>query len=290
MTKNWVNTTLRIDVYEDLFDNEDKIKETTHDFAITSDGVMNGCIGAIDGWLVCILCPTLSEVNNPGKYFTRKGFYALNVQVICDKHKRILWRSIGQIGSIHDSRAFNITKLATHLKKNVESFIKSQLYFVGDSAYALRPFLLTPYDNATPGSKEDAFNYSLSRNRIYIECVFGEINKRFGIFWKPLEGGLERHVNTIDAALKLHNYIVEYRLAHSDITSSTNEDEQLSMDRRTFCINNPGEINGMVVEEVLLQNALGRRSNEDRQLREDATKIRDDIRDSLWNKGLRRPN
>ena len=115
-------------------------------------------------------------------------------------------------------------------------------------------------------------------------------SKRFGIFWKPLEGGLERHVNTIDAALKLHNYIVEYRLAHSDITSSTNEDEQLSMDRHTFCINNPGEINGMVIEEVLLQNALGRRSNEDRQLREDATKIRDDIRDSLWNKGLRRPN
>ena len=91
VTKNWVNTTLRIDVYEDFFVNEDKINQTTHDFAITSDGVMNGCMGAIDGWLVCILCPTLSEVNNPGKYFTRKGFYALNVQVICDKHKRILW-------------------------------------------------------------------------------------------------------------------------------------------------------------------------------------------------------
>ncbi len=253
-------------------------------------------MGALDGWLVCILCPSLREVNNPGKYFTRKGFYALNVQVLCDKHKRILWRSIGQIGSIHDSRAFNISKLATYLKKNAERFIQSKLFFVGDSAYALRPFLLTPYDNTAPGSKEDTFNYFLSRNRIYIECVFGEINRRFGIFWKPLEGTLERHLQTIDTALKLHNFIVNYRISslsnnnESDAHECSSQELLLDIEQRTFARDNPGKINGMVMEEELLQNARGRRTNEDRRLREEGSKIRDTIRDSLWNAGLRRPH
>ena len=290
VTKHWINATIDIDIYDDVFADDTRIKDITHEFALTSDGTMNGCLGSIDGWLVAILCPTLAEVNNPGKYFSRKGFYAINVQVICDKNKRILWRSIGQIGSIHDSRAFNISKLATYLKNNVDTFIRSKLYFVGDSAYALRPYLLTPYDNATPLSKQDTFNYFLSRNRIYVECVFGEINRRFGIFWKPLEGKLDRHISTIDAGLKLHNYIVEYRLAHTDDNIDFEEDTELQNTRRTFNINNPGEMTGMVTEEALLQNTRGRKTTEDRLLREKGCSIRDTIRDSLWNAGLRRPN
>ena len=214
VTKNWINTSLVIDVYGDVLNNSARIEKITRDFAVSSDGILKGCIGSIDGWLVCILAPTLHEVRNPGKYYARKRFYALNVQVLCDKQKRVIWRSIGQLGSIHDSRAFQITQLATYLKSCFTSLMECGLYFMGDSAYALRPYLMTPYDNAMPNSKEDTYNYFLSRNRIYIECVFGEVARRWGIFWKPLQGSLGRHVNTIDAGLKLHNYIVNYRLSH----------------------------------------------------------------------------
>ena len=63
------------------------------------------------------------------------------------------------------------------------------LYLVGDSAYSLRSFLLCPYDNAASGSIEDNFNFYLSSQRIYVECAFGEVDRRFGIFgalWKDL--------------------------------------------------------------------------------------------------------
>ena len=179
VTKNWINKTLVIDVYGDVLNNSARIESITRDFAVSSDGILKGCIGCIDGWLVSIIAPTLKEVKNPGKYYARKGFYALNVQVICDKQKRAIWRSIGQMGSIHDSRAFHITQLAIYLKSCCKSFMDCGLYFMGDSAYALRPYLMTPYDNATPNSKEDAYNYFLSRNRIYIECVFGEVARRW---------------------------------------------------------------------------------------------------------------
>ena len=256
----------------------------------TSDGIMQGCLGAIDGWLVCIRCPTRKEVKNPGKYFARKGFYALNVQVISDMNKKVIWRSIGQIGSIHDSRAFSMTYLYTYLVECASAFMSKGLYFVGDSAYALRSFLLTPYDNPKYPSKEDTFNYFLSRNRIYVECLFGEICRRWGIFWRPLEGSIDRHMHTIDAALKLHNYIVDYRLHKINVNDSTmNEDFQLETTRNEHRENYPGEIDGMVQEEALLQTRVGRPTTEDAYLREQGIRIRDNIRDSLWNAGLRRP-
>ena len=66
----------------------DKVRER---FGDTSDGIMFGVVGAVDGWLVRIICPLMTEVPNPGKYMSRKGFYAINVQAIVDKDKRILW-------------------------------------------------------------------------------------------------------------------------------------------------------------------------------------------------------
>lgn len=44
------------------------------------DSRFPGCVGAIDGTLVCIAAPS-DEVNRPA-YFCRKGYYALNVMVV----------------------------------------------------------------------------------------------------------------------------------------------------------------------------------------------------------------
>ena len=82
------------------------------------------------------------------------------------------------------------------------------LYFVGDSAYSIRSFLQVPYDNAVPQSAEDCFNYHLSTCRIWIECAFGEIDMRWGILWWPLQFGLAKNIKVIDAALRLHNFII----------------------------------------------------------------------------------
>ena len=88
---------------------------------------------------------------------------------------------------------------------------KNQFFLIGDSAYGIRSFLLTPYDNAKHKSQEDTFNYFLSRARIWVECAFGEIDMRWGIFWKKLAFDLNHSVTIIDAALRLHNFLVDYR-------------------------------------------------------------------------------
>ena len=70
-------------------------------------GTIDGCIGALDGWLVKIRCPKPSDnVGGTGGFYCRKGFYGINVQAIVSKDKIIIWRAIQCRGAEHDSTAF----------------------------------------------------------------------------------------------------------------------------------------------------------------------------------------
>ena len=81
-------------------------------FGEKSNGVFYGAFGALDGLAIRITCPTLHEVPDPGNYYCRKGFYALNVQAICDKKKRFHWCYPSNKGSTHDSAAFALAAVA----------------------------------------------------------------------------------------------------------------------------------------------------------------------------------
>ena len=117
---------------------------------------------------------------------------------------------------------------------------------------ALRSYMLTPHDNALPDPKEDNFNFFLSSNRIYVECAFGEIDRRWGILWKPLEGSLQNHQYTIDAALRMHNFIVEFReLQMNEGKINVDDDlEELNIESDNFVMNHPSIVLGPIAEET----------------------------------------
>ena len=59
-------------------------------FSKRSNGLLIGAIGAIDGWLVRIVRPGWRDrIVNPVTFFSRKGFYALNVQCIVYGRKKV---------------------------------------------------------------------------------------------------------------------------------------------------------------------------------------------------------
>ena len=205
-----------------------KLHEIAADFGKRTDGVYNGCFGAIDGLALRVKCFSTSEVPDPGNYYCQKGFYALNVQAICDQKKRFLWCSTGHKGGTHDSRAFMETKLYDLLDKFAAELQREGLYLAGDSAYALMIFLLTPHDNAGPKSMEDAFNFYHSSSRIFIECSFGELVMRWGIFWRRLNFSAKRVGLVIQAAMLLHNFIIHER------EMSTNGETDRQLDNSFF--------------------------------------------------------
>ena len=192
--------------------NDAEMNAVALQFAQSSRGVINGCIGALDGWLVKIKKPGKRDgVENPQYFYSQKGFYAINTQVIVDRNKRVLFRSIMSRGAEHDSTAFRNSGLYAWLLDNYCGLVEKGYHFIGDSAYAIKSFLHTPYDNAAHASPEDNYNFFHSSSRIVVECCFGEIDLRFGILWQPLKYSLKFNCSVIDACFVLHNFIVKYR-------------------------------------------------------------------------------
>jgi hypothetical protein len=206
---------------QDILQSEEKMYHVSKQFAKgRSSGILSGVIGALDGWLVKIQRPSLTRdgVVNSGGYFSRKGFFALNVMAIVDKKKRVLWRYIGARGSEHDSSMFKSSKLYSQLVNIAldpngllhNNWYEIPFYLIGDSAFGNRTFLQAPFDNAKPKTPQDVFNYIHSSCRIYVECAFGEIDSRWGIFWRPLRFKICDHKFIIDGAMRLHNFIIDH--------------------------------------------------------------------------------
>ena len=68
---------------------DQQMQEVALQFSQASRGVINGCISALDGWVIKIQKPRKSDgVDNATFFYSRKGFFGINVQVIADKQKR----------------------------------------------------------------------------------------------------------------------------------------------------------------------------------------------------------
>ena len=186
---------------------------------------------------------------------------------------------------MHDSTCFKESKLYQKLLDMRDTLLEKGWFIVGDSAYALRSFLLVPYDNAAPGSPEDSFNFYLSSCRIYSECTFGEIDMRWGIFWKRLNFGLKKSVKIIDACmLRLHNFLIDYRLS----VGESNDVRSFRSDSDRFASANPDEGAGVYTDDAP-DNQRGRPSAEEVLLRSEGVELRDELRDALRTAGYTRP-
>ena len=78
---------------------------------------------------------------------------------------------------MHDSRIFKESFISNDLPAICEDGL---FHIIGDSAYPIRPYLLTPYRNAENLSHEKRrYNRKLCGIRVTIENVFGLLKKRF---------------------------------------------------------------------------------------------------------------
>ena len=251
-------------------------------FSYASNGSFNGIIGALDGLAIRIRCPWESEVPDPGNYFCRKGFFALNVQAICDRFKKFLWCYPSNKGSTHDSVAFTNSRLYSLLTDKADLLEQQGYYIVGDSAYNLTPFLLTPYSTDEvrhdPTNTYDTFNFFLSSSRIFIECAFGELVRRWGILWKPLSYDLAKSQRVIQVCMLLHNHIKDHD-ATDNADTDFDDQQQHRHDGNAFPL----------VSDNNETNYGGRRGTAHDQHRLRGDGVRRSIALHLQLQGLRRP-
>ena len=107
----WVTATFEFPFVKWLREGRwDALLQSADAFAEKSNGVFYGPVAALDGLAVRAQCPSLKEVTDPGNYYCRKGFYALNVQAMCNKRKIFLWSNPTNKGSCHDQTAWTGTR------------------------------------------------------------------------------------------------------------------------------------------------------------------------------------
>lgn len=249
------------------FDNKEEAVQVSQSFSRLSQHKFRGAIGAVDGFLLALTDPG-EEVADSAHYYSRKGFFALNLQVICDGHRRVLWASCNSPGATHDSRAFERSQLFDQCR--LSEMMKTEGFFlIGDSAYVSSSWMVTPICGAVPGTVEDAFNYYQSRTRISIECCFGELTQRWGFLWRPSRLTLGRTVAVVNALFRLHNLCVDERA--SDAIAESAMDLGLTYgDEDSF---------GAVAEPVPAKRASGG---------DKTNAVRAAVAKEIWNAGLRR--
>ena len=167
--------------------------------------VFKGVIGAIDGILIKIRCPSTKEVGMPKHYFCRKGFFALNVQAICDVRYRFTFVSMDMPGATHDARAFSFSALFEALNAGM---IPAGFYFLGDAAYRGIRQILAPFIG-NQSARESVFSFYHSSVRMAIECAFGQLVSRWGILWRPLRVPLRHAPVVVETCMCLHNILID---------------------------------------------------------------------------------
>jgi len=158
-----------------------------------------GILGAIDCTHVAIQSPGNEDAEI---YRNRKGFFSMNIQLVCDCSGYVSDVVARWPGSVHDSTIFD----NSHIRAKFET---GQIhgYLVGDSGYACRPYMLTPVANPTTAAQM-AYNNAHASARNCIERTNGIIKRRF----PALKYGMRLHINNtqtvIVATVVLHNIAI----------------------------------------------------------------------------------
>ncbi|CAG4961523.1 unnamed protein product [Parnassius apollo] len=136
-------------------------------------------------------------------YVNRKGYYSINVQVVCDSNLKIRdivarWR-----GSAHDSWVFNESTIK-------ERFERGDFHgrLLGDSGYTCTAYLFTPLLNPS-NDKEEAYNRAHIRTRNTVERCFGLWKQRFRCLLRGMFMKLSTAKTTIVALAVLHNIAID---------------------------------------------------------------------------------
>ncbi|XP_063391776.1 putative nuclease HARBI1 [Cydia fagiglandana] len=172
-----------------------------------------GVIGCIDCTHVAIVPPNSDEFDERS-YVNRKGVHTINTQLICDANMRVTNVNALFPGSTHDSYIWNQSAVLP-LVEGLHNNGHTSYYLIGDSGYALRPWLHVPVTEPAEGTPAYRYNETFKVARATIERCNGLLKGRFRCLKK--ERGLhydpEKATKIINACVVLHNICVMNNVA-----------------------------------------------------------------------------
>lgn len=181
--------------------------------SISADGIIDNCVGVLDGYLLRIKVPPKDIVKNVRSFFSgHYQCYGVNIQAVADHHCRFLFIAFAGPGVMGDKEALG----ETTLKELIEE-LPFGLCVIADAAYCPTEHLVPVYQGlAKHEPKYDNFNFYASQLRIRIEMAFGIMNMKWGILNHPLGCSINNVKWIVQAIGSLHNFCINERLARAE--------------------------------------------------------------------------
>ncbi|XP_055644036.1 putative nuclease HARBI1 [Toxorhynchites rutilus septentrionalis] len=166
-----------------------------------------GIIMCVDGTHIKIIPPN----QNRNLFYNRKGFYSLNVLIVCDDQQRIRFVDPSFHGSNHDAHIWRISPVRTYFEQMHRNG-GTQTKILGDAGYPSESWLVTPFRAPEEGSLESDFNQRHALGRGIVERTIGVLKNRF----RCLLGARQLHytptkcAQIVNVCCALHNICLEY--------------------------------------------------------------------------------
>ncbi|XP_062576534.1 putative nuclease HARBI1 [Saccostrea cucullata] len=176
-----------------------RIRETSEAFGDIA-GMLN-VVGAVDGSQIPIKAPT----ENPNSYYNRKKFHSLVLLASCNADLLFTYVWTGNPGSTHDATVLR----SSELFQQAENLIPRGYYILGDSAFPLLSWMVTPFrDYGNLSRDQRLFNTCHWKTRQVIERCFGLLKSRFRRLLRFDGSDMKLMVYSILSACVLHNLCV----------------------------------------------------------------------------------
>nr|CAH7743530.1 unnamed protein product [Callosobruchus chinensis] len=172
-----------------------------------------GCLGCIDCTHVALVRPNEHEE----RFLNRKHYHSRNVQIICDSNLNVLNVDATFGGATDDAHIWKNSEVQRHLRDLHQH--GEHVWFLGDSAYPLRPWLLTPIVNAEPNTPDEHYTNLHTTCRNMVERCIGVMKARWRCLLAHRVLHYDHHMvaKIINACTVLHNICNRHRLPVPDL-------------------------------------------------------------------------
>ncbi|XP_058794103.1 uncharacterized protein LOC131665891 [Phymastichus coffea] len=211
------------------------------------EGGLQKVIGALDGCHIKIRAPARGDKS---VYFNRKKDYSIVLQGLCDADCFFTNVDVRWPGSVHDARAFT----TSDLYPLCEDICRNGYYFIGDSAYPLKSYLMRPYRRTHRLSlRQKLYNKILSKTRQVIERAFGFLKTKFRRLYYLHRNNVRDSVRTIAACCILHNICLaseEYARILIFGRNENENDEPMEQNLPNNIVENPNRKRQQIVDRL----------------------------------------
>jgi hypothetical protein len=211
--------------------------KTQDEYQVICNGFTN--YPNVDGTHIKMKVPA----NQHDSYVNRYQSHSINCMGICTANKIFTYVFVGYPGSVHDSRVFSNSSLVQHIEQfgKHKYFPMEEYHLIGDSAFPLRSWLITPYSRRNNLiRREKHHNFCLSGDRVCIENTFGILKGRWARLQYINTYSVSKAIEISTVACVLHNfcYLNNDEWQYDIYGDMLNEEEYVNNNREEFRLGN----------------------------------------------------